>query len=219
MLAFLLAGDNIPFTVSLSVMLGIAFLEGVSSLIGFGISGFLDSLVPDGDIDIPDSLETGSVFSSLLGWIRVGNIPLLALLVMTLTLFGLCGLFVQAIVKSTFHFLIPWYIVVWPVFFSILPLVRLSSRLLSRIVIREETDAVSEDSFVGQVATVTTGKALAGQPAEAKLKDRFGHTHYVMIEPDNPAEFFVKSEYVLLVSRTGCLFKAIRAPESIVKNI
>ena len=195
MLAFLLAGDNIPFTVSLSVMLGIAFLEGVGSVIGFGISGFLDSLVPDGNIDISDGLEP-ACFQFTVGWIRVGNIPLLALLVMTLTLFGLCGLFVQAIVKSTFHFLIPWYIVVWPVFFSILPLVRLSSRLLSRIVIREETDAVSEDSFVGQVATVTTGKALAGQPAEAKLKDRFGHTHYVMIEPIILLNF-CKSEYVL----------------------
>ena len=107
MLAFLLAGDNIPFTVSLSVMLGIAFLEGVGSVIGFGISGFLDSLVPDGNIDISDYLKP-VCFQFTVRMDQGWKYPLLACydpyIVWTL------GLFVQAIVKA-FHFLIPWYIV------------------------------------------------------------------------------------------------------------
>ena len=96
MLDFLLANENLPFTVALAVMFGIAVLEGVMALMGFALSGVLDSLLPDMDFDIEADvyadLETPSPFSRLLGWLRVGKVPMLMLLIIFLTGFGLIGL-------------------------------------------------------------------------------------------------------------------------------
>ena len=51
MFEFLTASANLPFTVALTVMLFIAFLEGVGTVLGFAFSSLLDSLLPDIDID------------------------------------------------------------------------------------------------------------------------------------------------------------------------
>jgi hypothetical protein len=75
---------------------------------------------------------------------------------------------------------------------------------------KDETEAVSEKSFIGLVAVVTTGKAGMGSPAQGKLTDRYGQAHYVMIEPDEAGEEFLQGAEVLLVSRHGATFKAIR---------
>ena len=111
MFDFLLATENLPFTVALSVMFGIAFLEGVTVLMGFALSGMLDTLLPDMDFDIEadlySELEAPSPFSRLLSWLRVGKVPMLMLLIIFLTAFGLIGLALQSILHSSFDFLLP----------------------------------------------------------------------------------------------------------------
>ena len=99
MINFLLASQNMPFTVALAVMLIIAFLEGVSTLLGAGIFSFIDSLLPeldiDADIDSPD-FESSGLFSKLFSWLRIGEVPAIMLLVIFLTAFGLIGLGFQS---------------------------------------------------------------------------------------------------------------------------
>ena len=41
---FLLAAENTPFTIAIAVMLGIALMEGVATLLGFGVSSYLEAL-------------------------------------------------------------------------------------------------------------------------------------------------------------------------------
>ena len=48
---------------------------------------------------------------------------------------------------------------------------------------RDETEAVAEASFIGRDAQIVLGTARAGSPAQAKLQDAFGKTHYIMFEP------------------------------------
>ncbi len=52
MLEFVTLSQNIPFTVAITVVIIIAFLEGVSSLLGAGISSLINSLFVDTDFDI-----------------------------------------------------------------------------------------------------------------------------------------------------------------------
>jgi len=92
--------------------------------------------------------------------------------------------------------------------------VRVVGGWVARIMPKEETSAVSRETFVGRVATVVLGTARAGKPAQARLCDEHGRTHYVMVEPDVEEESFDAGEPVLLVCSAGSRFRVIRPPSS-----
>ena len=213
MITFLLASQNMPFTVALAVMLIIAFLEGVSTLLGAGIFSFIDSLLPDldidADMDIPD-FESSGPFSKLLSWLRIGEVPAIMLLVIFLTAFGLIGLGLQSFAQRTVGSLLPGSFASIPALLLGFPIVRLCGGILGKIMPKDETEAVAETSFIGRIAVITLGNASPGNPAEAKLKDKFGQTHYVMVEPDVSDERFENGTQVVLVSQQGAVFKSIR---------
>lgn len=214
-MAFIFADQNIPFAVALVLMLIIAVLEGAATLLGAGISGFLDSLLPemdmdvDVDMDMPDMDSTSSL-TKLLGWLRFGKVPALVILVIFLTTFGLSGFILQAVVRQLVGNMLPALPASGLAFLIALPFVRFGGGILAKIMPKDETDAVSEDSFIGLVAVITLGTAKAGKAAQGKLKDRHGQTHYVMIEPESAEEVFAQGTEVLLVQHHGAFFKAIR---------
>jgi hypothetical protein len=77
---------------------------------------------------------------------------------------------------------------------------------------QEESDAVSRDTFIGKVAVVVRGEARKGFPAEAKLRDLTGATHYVLVEPDEENAVLSAGSEVLLVEQAGAVFRAIINP-------
>jgi hypothetical protein len=190
-------------------MIVIALLEGVGLIFGYGVSSFLETLIPEIDIEA-DVTNTPNTITRLLGWLRVGKVPVLMLLIIFLTAFGLLGVAIQLILVNSFGVLLPTLVAIIPAFFVSLPVVRISCVLLSKIMPKDETDAVSSDTFIGRIATVTLGEAKKGNAAQAKLTDKFGHTHYLMIEPDNADETFLSGTSVLIVKKQGSLFLAIR---------
>lgn len=217
MFEFLTASANMPFTVALAVMLGIALLEGIGTLFGAGLSALLDSLLPELDVDLDADLagpeiQSPTPLSRLLGWLRIGQVPLLMLLVVFLTSFGLIGLALQSFVNDLTGALLPAGVAVVPAILLAVPLVRVFGGVLGKILPKDETDAVSEDSLVGRIATITLGTAKKGSPAEAKVKDTRGTTHYVMVEPDVDGEALSAGSSVLLVRRAGAVFTAISNP-------
>jgi hypothetical protein len=213
MINFLLASQNMPFTVALAVMLIIAFLEGATTLLGAGIFSFIDSLLPDLDIDAdmdgPD-FESSGLFSKFLSWIRIGEVPVIMLLVIFLTAFGLIGLGLQSVAQKTLGSLVPGSFAAIPAVLLGFPIVRLFGGILGKFMPKDETEAVAETSFIGRIAVITVGNASPGNPAEAKLRDKFGQTHYVMVEPDESDERFENGTQVVLVSQQGAIFKAVR---------
>lgn len=221
MLEFILANQNLPFAVAIALMLLIALLEGVTTVLGVGLSGLLDSLVPEMhvDIDVADFHPSGPL-SKMLGWLRIGQVPALVLLVIFLTAFGLVGFGVQSVSNRMTGHLLPSLIAMGIAFLLSLPLVRMFSGMLARVMPKDETEAVAEKSFIGVLAVITTGKARKGSPAQGKLTDRFGQAHYVMIEPDEAGEEFLQGAEVILVSQQGATFSAIRNTSAALrKNI
>lgn len=206
-----------PFTIALGVMLLIAATETMAMLFGASISGLFDQAAPDVDaeldIDAPVSLggDTPGALSQVLGWLCVGKVPVLVLLVAFLTAFGLTGLFLQTLVFSVAGFYLPVLIAVIVALFLSLPPTRLLALGLSRLVPKEESEAVSSQSFLGKVAIITRGIARKDVPAEAKLRDAFGKMHYVLVEPDQQDGSFEPGTEVLLTSQMSAIrFKAIR---------
>jgi hypothetical protein len=215
MMELLTASQNQAFAVALVVMLVIALMEGVASLMGAGLSSVLDTLLPEIDVDMDIDLDgpniTPSAFTRFLGWLRVGKVPVLMLLVIFLTAFGLTGLALQSFVHTTSGLYLPGWIAVLPAALVSFPIVRVLGGVLTMIMPKDETDAVAEATFIGRVAVITLGEASSGSPAEAKLSDEHGHSHYVMVEPDNDTVRFAQGSKVLITERHGATFKAIQA--------
>jgi hypothetical protein len=209
MVELLGADGNGPFAVALLVMFVIAVLEGVMTLFGAGLSGLIDGLLPEVDLDA--DLADGNALSRLLGWLRVGQVPVLMLLVVFLTAFGLIGLFIQSTARDLLGGLLPAGLAAVPAFALALPVMRGFGGLLGRVMPKDETEAVSEASLVGRVAVVTLGEARVGSPAEAKVRDGHGQTHYVMVEPHDTQQAFAAGSAVLLVEHRGARFAVIAA--------
>ncbi|MCO1333007.1 YqiJ family protein [Microbulbifer sp. OS29] len=207
-MVFLLQDQNLLFTGALVLMFMIALLEGVMTLIGIGISDLLDNLLPDFEVDVPDTGLSGGL-TKLLGWLRFGEVPALILLVTFLVSFGATGLIIQMLLESIFGFLLPGGLLALGVIFLALPQVRFVGNILRRFAIGDESEAVGRDSFIGRIAIITIGKAEAGSPAEARFSDEYGTTHYVMVEPDT-SETFNQGEKVLLVEELGAHFHVTR---------
>ena len=221
MIRFFLSPANTPFVISLGVMLAFTLIEIVSTSVGLGLSEIVDSLLPEFDADIDLDIEAdadvsgvngpGDSLARLLAWFRIGEVPVVMLLIIFLTSFGLSGLIIQYIMIAVTGTTLPASFAAIPAFLSSIPAIRLLGGLLGKYMPKDETYVVSEKSFIGMVVTITLGQAEKGKPAQAKLRDRHGQTHYLMVEPDNEGECFTTGETALIVSQHGSIFTIIRA--------
>ena len=231
MLDFLEAPQNLHFVLSIAVMLLIVLLELISVSLGGGISEAIDSVIPeidagvdvdfdmdvDTDFDVPDA--SPATIAKVLSWFRIGEVPILMLLIIFLTSFGLFGLILQSIFQSITSFFLPALIAVPFALFASLPAVRVIGGLLGKYMPKDETDAVSGKTLIGRVATIISGTAKPENPVQAKVKDEHGKTHYIMVEPDKAEEFFETHSKVVLVSQSGAVFKAISSKSSALNDI
>jgi membrane protein implicated in regulation of membrane protease activity len=160
-------------------------------------------------VDPPDGF-----FGDALGWLHFGKVPLLVIIVIFLTTFALAGFVAQFALRGVIGAFAPWppaaaFALVAAVFG-----VRLGGRAISRIIPHDETSAVSDASLVGRVGTIVIGTARAGKPAEARVRDEVGASHYVMVEPEEADQAFEAGTSVLLVRHvSGRRFHAIHNPK------
>ena len=117
----------------------------------------------------------------------------------------------QIVAREVLGSYLPGVLVAIPAFLAALPVVRAGGAVIARIMPKDESSAVSEDSLVGRAGVVITGTARRGEPAQVRLRDQYGQNHYLMVEPDTD-ESFPSGTEVLLVKRTGARYQAIRNP-------
>jgi membrane protein implicated in regulation of membrane protease activity len=189
MLEIIAAPANLPFSVALLVML----LIGAVEALGLGASAV--------HLDMHADMDGGG---DLLGWLGIGRVPLLMLLVVFLALFGLAGLAIQQFAGP-----LPLWIAVPGAVAAALPLTGLGARGLARIMPGDETTAVSLDDLVGRRGTITIGTARRGSPAQARVPDIHGQVHYVMVEPYDDDQSLGQGETVRLDRRDGNIFIAV----------
>jgi len=224
MIAFFLLPENVPFSTALALMMLMTILEIISATIGMGISEMVDSVIPEIDADIDadiDGVDAGAGSNSLiklLAWFRVGEVPVIILFIILLTGFGIIGMLLQFTVVQVFGGPLPAFAAAVPALFGALPIVRSLGGVLGKYMPKDETYVVSEKSFIGQVATVTMGTARQGNPAEAKLKDQHGQTHYLLVLPDNDDETFATGEKCIVVSQNGSTYRVIKNTSTVLTD-
>lgn len=199
----LTAAQTWPFGTALAVLIGLAVIEGLGLFMGSSLSQWLDGFVPD--IDHPD-------WSGTLGWLHVGKVPLLVLLILFLSGFAISGYALQASALALTGVLLPAWLAVIPAFFAGVTTVSGMGGLLGKIVPGDETSAVSELTLVGRSAVIVQGTAQRNLAAQAKTRDSNGRTHYVLVEPDLNEQTFSEGADVLLVRKVGSRFYCIANP-------
>ena len=209
-LSYLNETSNFPFSVSLVIVAILALIEGIGLIIGAGIFGFLDGLLPDIDldIDVPD-MTAPSIGGQFLTWLQIGRIPAIFSLIVFLVAFGLIGLFLQGMVAAVLGAPLPALLACIPALVLSMPVLSVGNRALAAIIPRDETSAVSHDSLIGKPAVITCGEARKDYPAQGKVKDQYRQTHYILIEPDNDQDIFAQGQKVLLVRRHKSIYFAI----------
>lgn len=210
MFEFLTAGPNLPFAVALAMVLLLALVELLGFLSGAAPSDWLGGGLPDlGDAD-GSELAGASLADRFMGWLHFGKVPVLILLALFLAGFGFLGLALQAAARTLLGTLLPWWLATAAVLPLTLPWVRVVGGGIAKVLPRDETQVVSRASLVGRVATIVIGSARSGSPAQAKVRDQHGQTHYVMVEPDQAEDAFHAGDAVLLVAQVGSIFRVIR---------
>lgn len=186
------AAETWPFTVATFLVLLVAIIEGAAMVLGATLSDWLQHALPDPWDNIHGP------FDKLLGWLHVGRVPALVLLILFLTGFAVTGFGLNMVAH---HMLGVWVtpIVAVPLaFFAALPIVRILGAGLARLIPQDQTYAVSFDSLIGRIATIVNGTARRGYPAQAKVVNEHGQAIYVMVEPDAEGVSFANGERILL---------------------
>lgn len=194
--------QTLPFGVAACLMIGLGIIEGIGVFMAASPSQLLENLVPDA----PDGIE------GALGWMHVGKVPLLVLLILFLLGFSMGGYAIQIFSFGLLGRYLPSLIAAVPAVFIGLSTVRALGGLLAYIIPKDETTAVSHTTLIGRAGVVITGTARAGKAAEVRVRDQHGHAHYLMVEPDLPEEEFAQGTEVLIVKKTGAIYRGIRNP-------
>jgi len=216
-----LANENLFFTIALIFTLCLSIIEILTAMIGFQLSDLFEQVVPDIDVDTSINLDVDNdintpLFTRFLSWLRVGKIPVLILFIVFLIIFSILGLSLQLIIKNVLNIYLPSLIAVIPVFIVSIFILRLVSGGLSKVVIKEVSTGVDIDSLIGRMGIITIGTARKGSPAEAKVIDKFGHKHYVMVEPEDDSVFKQgEKAFLLSVVEGKKKFKVILPPDDL----
>lgn len=198
------ASETLPFGIGFALIVGIALLEGFGMLVSLSPSNAIDHWLPEIDGD--------SGLDRVLGWLHLGKVPALVLVLLFLLGFTVFGYSLQMVAKGLFGAYLPGWLAAALAVPSGLATVRGLGSLIAHIIPRDETSAVSEQTLVGRVGVVVTGAAKRGLAAQARVKDSHGRSHYLMVEPDLDDEVFEEGAQVLIVRKAGAFYRCIANP-------
>jgi len=185
----------LPFAIAFVVMIGIGLIEAI----GLGL----------GHLDL-DSDVGGDADGGVLDWLGLGGeLPILIWLTSLLGCFTLAGIAIQQSATALTGAPVSWGLAALGALVAGAFLNTLAANGLARVMPGFETTAISTDDLLRYRGTILEGTARRGSPARAKVVDRHGQAHFIMVEPHDDAGAIRSGETALLVRREGALFFAL----------
>lgn len=218
---FFLQPENVPFMVALGVMLGLFSLEMISLLLGLGLSDIVDSMLPDFDVDgaLDGAGAADGAADGFFSWLGLGQVPFVVFLVFLMTFFGVSGLLTQQIAQGMWGDLLNPWLASGVAGAVSLPLTGKTASFLGERFFKDETEAISKEAFIGQIATITLGETKKGKPTRAKFTDSFGTTHYLMVVPMEDGQIFRQGDEVVIVEKDGPNYTVISGDQNALETI
>jgi membrane protein implicated in regulation of membrane protease activity len=206
-MTLLLAPEAQPFAIAALILFGVFVIEMAGMLIGHPVSQWLDHA------DSPADGHTAPF--GALDWLNAGRVPMLILIMLALGSFSLIGFVITAIARSM-SLPLPAVAASVVALAGTVPAVRTTSRLVARIIPRDETYAVELSDLIGRTAEVTVGPLDQGLPGRVKLQDSHGNWHFPRARAAKGQSPMTVGTSVLLVDRDGSTFLAIPAPDDLL---
>jgi hypothetical protein len=216
------AGNVWPFSLALMIFVSLFALQVVNAVMGVGFEEGFNRVVDAWfgidlglglDHDHDSDLDSSGFFQRYMSWICWGKVPALIGFTVLLHTFGFVGLFGQHFLHAATGYYLWWPIAVVPAFMMGSFMSRFLTGLLAQLLPdTSNSDALSQEEFIGQVVEVTLGPARRGLPGRAFFVDQAGTRHVVPVEPDADDGEFPKGSHLLLVGRAGSNFLAIENP-------
>ncbi|MBO9464025.1 DUF1449 family protein [Tropicibacter sp. R15_0] len=136
------------------------------------------------DVDVDTDLPDGAAQpSGIAAWLGFGKMPALIWLSAILMAFGITGVVLQNLVLGLFGAALPALLAAIPAAVAAIFFARRFGTGFARLIPKTETAALSERHLGRRQGVITQGTAARGRPAEVKVTDRFGNTHYLRAEP------------------------------------
>jgi hypothetical protein len=189
-------------------MVALGGIELLATLVGFSIGELFGK-------EVTVEADSGNGLGGLFLWINAGRLPLLVLIILALGVFAITGFFLQGLAHGA-GLSIPVPIAAIAAAGFSLPVIRLTSRGIARIIPRDETYVVDNDDFVGHIAEVSIGPLDQGLPGRVRLKDVHGNWHSLVARAGPDSTPLAVGTSVLLVDRDAKSFIAITVPADLI---
>ena len=206
-MTLLTAAENIPFGVAMAVMLGLAALEIIGFLVAMSPSEWIDHMV------FTDLHHADGGADGVLGWLHVGQVPTLILLILFLTCFAISGYVVQVVSQVALHAYLPAMVATVPALLGGVISVRVVGGWLSQVIPRDESSAISEAEFIGKLVTVTAASSLQGVASQARFRDADGRSYFLLVEPDSEDFSLQDGMQVLVLRKQGVVYRVNLDPK------
>jgi membrane protein implicated in regulation of membrane protease activity len=237
---FLASPEFQPFTIAALVVIGVLAVEIGSTLFGVAVSSLLDAAFGFHGAHFPHGIDShgashieshaaasaphgwfaygaGGALATAFDWLNAGRVPLLVLMVAALACFAVAGMVLQIVAM---HLLAPLPIgaAVAVAVAAAVPGTRWTSRLVSRIIPRDETYALAGEDLIGRVGTVTLGPVAEGAAARAKVQDRYGNWHFPRVVPGAAGLSIPEGASILIIDKVGGQYTVIAAEGRLASN-
>jgi hypothetical protein len=194
---FVLLPQVMPFAAALLGVGAVGLIEMIGLLL-VGVAGLthaVDCLCGHHHISPPTFISD---------WIFIRNLPVMATIVAAASGFGVTGLITQGVVSALAGEWMSLGAACSVSAVGALGFVRGFSAIFKKLNLEHTSTAVSLQSLVGRTAVLTSPMTRQGYAGEAVVKDEFGSTHYVMVEPEAEGiEILAKEEFELVALSDG----------------
>lgn len=189
-ISFIFHANNVAFVTAALILGAVLLLEIIMLVVGGSLS-FLDG---DVDLDADSDMDLGGI----MGWLNPNRIPFMMLLTVFLAAFSVVGLSVQWALNTVGVPMLHWLMAV-PIAVALsLPIVRVVSRLTSRILPKDDTSAISLVTLSGRYGIVVIGPVTSSMMGEARFRDDHGTWHYLKVLAEGTESIETGDDVVLL---------------------
>jgi len=175
MMGFFFSDANFPFMGALAIVAAIGFMELIGLVVGFSFLGH------DTNIDHHFHIDHDGVFGHFAGFLGFGKVPFMMVLTVLIASFGISGLLYNWVAMSAVGIFLPIPLAVALAIPSALAVSGTLSKLLVKVLPRDETYASTLEDLEGLTGVIGYGAATFDRSCQATVYDTHGTQHNVTV--------------------------------------